>query len=394
MENRFSDTKTAFELKSQSELNWAYWLFKLIGNNALINMGTALTNFSLKLRLPVEGMIRSTVFNQFCGGVSEQDCLPVIQKMHNKGVGSVLDYSVEGKDDEASLEATFQKTMETIDFGNQHRNDGIPIVVFKPTGFGRFAIFQKITEGKNLTADEEKEWEKIKQRFDAACKKAYEYKLPILVDAEESWMQTAADDLVEEMMRKYNKEEAIVYNTLQMYRHDRLPYLKGLYERAVADGFYIGVKVVRGAYMEKENERAAEQGYPTPICASKQATDDNYNAVVTYIIEHIDRIALFAGTHNEESAALIMDLMAKKGLAKNDKRVWIAQLYGMSDHISFNASKEGYNVAKYLPFGPVREVMPYLIRRAEENTSVAGQTGRELTLLSAEKKRRKTEKNS
>lgn len=394
MENRFSDTKTAFELKSQSELNWAYWLFKLIGNNALINMGTALTNFSLKLRLPVEGMIRSTVFNQFCGGVSEQDCLPVIQKMHNKGVGSVLDYSVEGKDDEASLEATFQKTMETIDFGNQHRNDGIPIVVFKPTGFGRFAIFQKITEGKNLTADEEKEWEKIKQRFDAACKKAYEYKLPILVDAEESWMQTAADNLVEEMMRKYNKEEAIVYNTLQMYRHDRLPYLKGLYERAVADGFYIGVKVVRGAYMEKENERAAEQGYPTPICASKQATDDNYNAVVTYIIEHIDRIALFAGTHNEESAALIMDLMAKKGLAKNDKRVWIAQLYGMSDHISFNASKEGYNVAKYLPFGPVREVMPYLIRRAEENTSVAGQTGRELTLLSAEKKRRKTEKNS
>ena len=394
MENRFSDTKTAFELKSQSELNWAYWLFKLIGNNALINMGTALTNFSLKLRLPVEGMIRSTVFNQFCGGISEQDCLPVIQKMHNKGVGSVLDYSVEGKDDEASLEATFQKTMETIDFGNQHRNDGIPIVVFKPTGFGRFAIFQKITEGKSLTADEEKEWEKIKQRFDAACKKAYEYKLPILVDAEESWMQTAADDLVEEMMRKYNKEEAIVYNTLQMYRHDRLPYLKGLYERAVADGFYIGVKVVRGAYMEKENERAAEQGYPTPICASKQATDDNYNAVVTYIIEHIDRIALFAGTHNEESAALIMDLMAKKVLAKDDKRDWIAQLYCMRDHKRFKASKEGYNVAKYLPFGPVREVMPYLIRRAEENTSVAGQTGRELTLLSAEKKRRKTEKNS
>ena len=392
MENRFSDTKTAFELKSQSELNWAYWLFKLIGNNALINMGTALTNFSLKLRLPVEGMIRSTVFNQFCGGVSEQDCLPVIQKMHNKGVGSVLDYSVEGKDDEASLEATFQKTMETIDFGNQHRNDGIPIVVFKTTGFGRFAIFQKITEGKSLTTDEEKEWEKIKQRFDAACKKAYEYKLPILVDAEESWMQTAADDLVEEMMRKYNKEEAIVYNTLQMYRHDRLPYLKGLYERAVADGFYIGVKVVRGAYMEKENERAAEQGYPTPICPNKQATDDNYNAVVRYIIEHIDRIALFAGTHNEESAALVMDLMKEKGLQPNDKRIWIAQLYGMSDHISFNASKEGYNVAKYLPFGPVREVMPYLIRRAEENTSVAGQTGRELSLLRAEKKRRSQEK--
>ena len=389
MGTQFNDTKTAFELKSDSELNWAYWLFKMIGNNTLINVGTALTNFSLKLHLPVEGMIRSTVFNQFCGGISEQDCLPVIKKMHEKGVGSVLDYSVEGKDDEASLEATFKKTMETIDFGNKHRNDGIPIVVFKPTGFGRFAVFQKVTEGKELTEGEKKEWERIKERFDAACKKAYEYNIPILVDAEESWMQTAADDLVEEMMLKYNKEEPIVYNTLQMYRHDRLPYLKELYERAVDKGFYIGVKIVRGAYMEKENERAAELGYPTPICPSKQATDDNYNAVVRYIIDHIDRIALFAGTHNEESAALVMDLMHKKGLQPNDKRVWIAQLYGMSDHISFNASKEGYNVAKYLPFGPVREVMPYLIRRAEENTSVAGQTGRELTLLKAEKKRRK-----
>lgn len=391
MENRFADTKTAFALKSQSELNWAYWLFKLIGSPTLTKVGTALTNFSLKMRLPVEGLIKRTVFKQFCGGISEQDCLPVIKKMHEKGVGSVLDYSVEGKEDEASLEATFKKTMETIDFGNAHRNEGIPIVVFKPTGFGRFAIFQKITEREPLTAEEEKEWERIKERFDAACKKAYEYKIPILVDAEESWMQTAADDLVEEMMRKYNKEEAVVYNTLQMYRHDRLPYLKGLYERAVADGFYIGVKIVRGAYMEKENERAAQKGYPTPICANKQATDDNYNAVVTYILDHIDRIALFAGTHNEQSTALIMNLMKEKGLQPNDKRVWIAQLYGMSDHISFNASEEGYNVAKYLPFGPVREVMPYLIRRAEENTSVAGQTGRELSLLSAEKKRRKEE---
>ena len=392
MSTRFSDTQTAFALKSQSELNWAYRLFNLIGSNTLTRVGTALTNFSLKLRLPVEGLIKRTVFKQFCGGISEQDCLPVIKKMHQKGVGSVLDYSVEGKDEESSIEATFEKTMETIDFGNLHRDEGIPIVVFKPTGFGRFAIFQKITENKPLTDEEAKEWERIKARFDAACKRAYEYKIPILVDAEESWMQTAADDLVEEMMEKYNKEEPIVYNTLQMYRHDRLPYLKGLYERAVNKGFYIGVKIVRGAYMEKENERAAEQGYPTPICPNKQATDDNYNAVVRYIIEHIDRIALFAGTHNEESAALVMDLMKEKGLQPNDKRIWIAQLYGMSDHISFNASKEGYNVAKYLPFGPVREVMPYLIRRAEENTSVAGQTGRELSLLRAEKKRRSQEK--
>ena len=309
--------------------------------------------------------------------------------MKEKGVGSVLDYSVEGKDDETSLEATFEKTMEIIDFANQHRNEGIPIVVFKPTGFGRFAIFQKITEKKALTTIEEQEWERVKARFDIACKRAYEYKIPILVDAEESWMQTAADDLVEEMMKKYNKEEPIVYGTLQMYRNDRFPYLKSLYERALQNGFYIGMKIVRGAYMEKENERALEQGYPTPICPTKQATDENYNTVIRYIFDHIDRISLFAGTHNEESAALVIDLMKEKGLQPNDKRVWIAQLYGMSDHISFNTSKEGYNVAKYLPFGPVREVMPYLIRRAEENTSVAGQTSRELALLSMEKKRRK-----
>ncbi len=392
MSTRFSDTKTAFALKDNFELGRAYWLFQFIGNNTLIGVGTSLTNLSLKLHLPVEWLIRKTVFNQFCGGISEGDCKPVIKKMFEKGVSSVLDYSVEGKEDEASFEATFKKTMEIIDFVHQNRNEGTPFAVFKPTGFGKISIYQKVSEKQTLTNEEQKAWERIVERFDQACGKAASYKLPIMIDAEESWMQDAADDLVEQMMRKYNREEPIVYNTLQMYRHDRLPYLQKLHERAVADGFYIGVKVVRGAYMEKENERALEKGYPTPICASKQATDENYDAIISYILERIDRISLFAGTHNEKSSALVMDLMDKKGLKHNDKRVWLAQLYGMSDHISFNAAKLGYNVAKYLPFGPVREVMPYLIRRAQENTSVAGQMGRELTLLKQEHKRRKNEK--
>ncbi|ATA67320.1 proline dehydrogenase [Capnocytophaga cynodegmi] len=392
MATRFSDTKTAFALKDNFELGRAYWLFRFIGNNSLISIGTALTNFSLKLHLPVEWLIRKTVFNQFCGGVSEEDCKPVIKKMYEKGVSSVLDYSVEGKEDEASFEATFRKTMEIIDFVHQNRNIGTPFAVFKPTGFGKISIYQKISEKQPLTEEEQKAWERIVERFDQTCGKAAAYKLPIMIDAEESWMQTAADDLIEKMMEKYNREEAIVYNTLQMYRHDRLPYLKELHQRAIINGFYIGVKVVRGAYMEKENKRAIEKGYPTPICASKQATDDNYNAAIKYILEHTDRISLFAGTHNEKSSALVMDLMNEKGLNHNDKRVWIAQLYGMSDHISFNAAKLGYNVAKYLPFGPVREVMPYLIRRAQENTSVAGQMGRELSLLMQEHNRRKKEK--
>ncbi|MFJ1262791.1 proline dehydrogenase family protein [Capnocytophaga canis] len=392
MATRFSDTQTAFALKDNFELGRAYWLFRFIGNNSLIGIGTTMTNLSLKLRLPVEWLIRKTVFNQFCGGVSEENCKPVIQKMYEKGVSSILDYSVEGKEDEASFEATFKKTMEIIDFVHENRKQGTPFAVFKPTGFGKIDIYQKISEKQQLTDEEQQAWERIVERFDQACGKAASYKLPIMIDAEESWMQDAADQLIEQMMQKYNKDEAIVYNTLQMYRHDRLDYLKGLHQRAIENGFYIGVKVVRGAYMEKENARAQEKGYISPICISKQATDDNYNSAIVYILEHIDRISLFAGTHNEKSTGLVMDLVEEKGLKHNDKRIWLAQLYGMSDHISFNAAKMGYNVAKYLPFGPVREVMPYLIRRAQENTSVAGQTGRELTLLKREYDRRKKQK--
>ncbi|GJQ04989.1 proline dehydrogenase family protein [Capnocytophaga canimorsus] len=390
MKSIFNDTKTAFSLKNNFELGRAYWLFRFMGNNTLISIGTALTNFSLKMYLPVEWLIKKTVFNQFCGGISQQDCEKVIENMYEKGVSSVLDYSVEGKAEESSFDDTLSKTLETIEFSKNH--SGVPFAVFKPTGFGKFAIFQKITEKKPLTLEEQQAWERIVARFDKACSKAAELGIPIMIDAEESWMQTAADDLAEQMMRKYNKEKTIVYNTLQMYRHDRLAYLKQLHDRAIADNFYIGLKIVRGAYMEKENERAKENNYLSPICASKPATDENYNAAIRYILEHIDRIALFAGTHNEDSSALILNLMKEKGLNTHDSRIWLGQLYGMSDHISFNVAKLGYNTAKYLPFGPVREVMPYLIRRAQENTSVAGQMGRELTLLKKEYNRRKTEK--
>lgn len=390
MSTIFNDTKTAFSLKNNFELGRAYWLFRFMGNNTLIAVGTALTNFSLKLHLPVEWLIKKTVFNQFCGGVSEKDCTEVIRNMYEKGVGSVLDYSVEGKEEEKSFDDTLATTLGTIEFSQ--KNKGVPFAVFKPTGFGKFAIFQKITEHIPLNEEEKQAWQRIKNRFDVACKTAWQAGLPIMVDAEESWMQSAADDLVEEMMHKYNTEKAVVYNTLQMYRHDRLDYLKKLRQRAEENGFFVGVKVVRGAYMEKENERAEEKGYPSPICPSKQATDENYNNAISYIFEHIDRISLFAGTHNEKSSELVLNSIKGKGLDKKDARVWLGQLYGMSDHISFNVGKLGYNTAKYLPFGPVREVMPYLIRRAEENTSVAGQMGRELQLLQKEHQRRKKEK--
>ena len=390
MEKRtlFDNTETAFVLKSDSELERAYFLFKMIANEPLVRIGTAVTNFALKAHLPVQGLIRATVFDHFCGGVDEEDCMPVIEKMYAKGkVSSVLDYSVEGKEEEEQFDHVLNKTLEILDFVDQ--KDAIPFGVFKPTGFGRFLIWQKKTEGTPLTAEEQKEWDRIEERFDIVCKKAYDCDVPLLIDGEESWMQDAADELVAKMMRKYNKEKAIVYNTLQLYRHDRLDYLKKLHEEARVYDYKIGMKIVRGAYMEKENDRAAEKGYPTPICESKEATDHNFNTTLNYILQNINEISVFIGTHNEESSYEAIELMEQQGIAKNDPRVWLGQLFGMSDHISFNLAAEGYNVAKYLPFGPVKDVMPYLIRRAEENTSVAGQTTRELDLLSKERKRRK-----
>ena len=387
MNTLFNNTEVAFALKSDTELERAYFLFKLIDSQPLVKIGTAVTNFALKAHLPVEGLIRSTVFDHFCGGVNEVDCLRVVDKMYTKGVSSVLDYSVEGKEEEAQFDAALNMTLKTIEFARER--EAIPFAVFKPTGFGRLALYEKVGDKAHLTENEQKEWNRVIERFDIACKTAFEKDVLLLIDAEESWMQDAADAIVTDMMRKYNKQKTIVFNTLQMYRWDRLDYLKNLHEQAKSEGFYIGMKLVRGAYMEKENDRATERGLKSPICVSKEATDINYDAAVLYMIDNINKMAIFAGTHNEESSYKLMQLMQEKGIAKNDKRIFFGQLLGMSDNISFNLASEGYNVAKYLPFGPVRDVMPYLIRRAEENTSVAGQTSRELTLIKKEKERRK-----
>ena len=387
MNKIFDNTQVAFSLKSDTELERAYFLFKLIASQPLVKIGTAVTNFALKAHLPVEGVIRSTVFDHFCGGVNEVDCLKVVDKMYTKGVSSVLDYSVEGKEEETQFDAALEMTLKTIEFARER--EAIPFAVFKPTGFGRLDLYEKVGEKAVLTVAEQEEWSRVIARFDLACKTAYEKDVLLLIDAEESWMQDAADAIVTDMMRKYNKQKAIVFNTLQMYRWDRLDYLKQLHEQAKTEGFYIGMKLVRGAYMEKENERAAERGLKSPICISKEATDINYDAAVLYMVENIDKMAIFAGTHNEESSYKLMRLLEEKGITKDDKRIFFGQLLGMSDNISFNLAENKYNVAKYLPFGPVRDVMPYLIRRAEENTSVAGQTSRELTLIKKEKERRK-----
>ena len=389
MKSIFEDTQIAFAVKTDTELERAYFLFKMIKREPLVRIGTAITNFALKAHLPVEHLIRATVFDHFCGGITEPDCMPTIDKMFTKKVHSVLDYSVEGKETEEQFDLAMDKTLKILDFVKE--KESIPFAVFKPTGFGRFEVYRKITENEPLSDKEKEEWSRIEARYHKVARKAYDNDVPLLIDAEESWMQTAADDLIEELMVKYNKNRVIVFGTLQMYRWDRLEYLINLHQRAKEQGFYIGMKLVRGAYMEKERERADKKGYKSPICKTKQRTDDNFDAAILYMMEN-EKMGVFAGTHNENSSARLIELAEKNNIAVDDNRMWFGQLYGMSDHISYNLAAKGYNVAKYLPFGPVRDVMPYLMRRAEENTSVAGQTNRELELLKTERRRRKLTK--
>ncbi|MBO0353133.1 proline dehydrogenase family protein [Muricauda ruestringensis] len=389
MRPNFENTAIAFELKSDSQLERAYFLFKMISIEPLVKIGTALTNVAIKAHLPVEGLIRTTVFDHFCGGVNEKDCLPIIDNMYGNGVYSVLDYSAEGKSVDNQFDFAMEKTLEILDFVKE--KDALPFAVFKPTGFGRFKLFEKVTAGTKLTEEEQAEWGRIVNRFEKVCQKAHNLDVSLLIDAEESWMQDAADDLVLNMMRKYNKEKAVVFNTFQMYRWDRMGYIIKLHETAKEEGFKIGAKVVRGAYMEKENDRADDKGYESPICKSKRLTDENFDAAIDYMMEHLEYFTIFAGTHNEQSTLKLVDLMEEKQVSPDDSRIWFGQLFGMSDHITYNLAAHGYSSVKYIPYGPVRDVMPYLIRRAEENTSVAGQTSRELTLITKERKRRKME---
>lgn len=382
----FNDTKHAFVLKSDEDLKRALFLFSMMNVPYFVPVSTALTNFALNIKLPIEPLVKATIFKQFCGGVSQDDCMPLVKKMHKENVYTVLDYSVEGKESEEEFDKAANTKIEIIKYASGVKE--IPFAVAKPTGLGRFEIWEKVTANDTLTDEEQAEWERIKARFEKVCQAAYDYDTKLLIDAEESWMQDAADNLIEDMMRKFNKEKAIIFNTLQCYRWDRLSYVKAIHERAQEEGFKLGFKTVRGAYMEKENARAKKHGYPTPICEDKEATDVNFNAVMCYCIDNVEDISQFIGTHNEVSSYMALQLMNQKDLHLSDDRIWFGQLYGMSDHISFNLGRENANAIKLMPFGPIKDVIPYLIRRAQENSSVQGQTGRELALLREEKHRR------
>ena len=384
----FDNTKIGFDLKSDFELKRALFLFKVISNSTITKIGTSL----LKLYSSIwflffkqydifSAIFLEQIYRQFCAGLDHKTSMKTVNKLFSKNVYSYLHYSVEGGKNDASFDIHCQSVINSIEFASTKKN--LPFTVFKPTAIGRITEYEKSDVNQS-----------IYNRFDRICKIAFEKNIKILIDAEESWVQDSIDNLVEMMMKKYNKENTIVFNTVQMYRHDRLDYLKTLLESAKKNNFKIGVKLVRGAYIEKENKRAKSLKYESPICVSKQATDANFDKGVDYILSNLNVFSLFCGTHNEESLYKIIDTIKYKRLEKKSNKIWLAQLYGMSDHITFNLANENFNVIKYLPWGPINQVIPYLIRRAEENASVKGQTSRELSLIRNEISRRKKVKKT
>ena len=384
----FENTEIAFRSKNDADLNRAFWLFKIIGNPSVVKFGKWATNLALSISLPIDPIIKKTIFKQFCGGTTIQDCEQTIQQLSSYNIGTILDYSVEGKIKEEDFEKTTDEIIATI--VRASKDTKIPYAVFKVTGIATFSLLEKANSIENeLTENEKKSFASIVSRVDRICKSGFDCGIPVFIDAEESWIQDTIDRLTQTMMAKYNKEKAIVFNTIQMYRHDRLDFLMKVIHDSKINGYHYGIKLVRGAYMEKERARALQMNYPSPIQPNKESTDNDYNKALSVILESFNHLSLCAGTHNEESSLLLTELLEKFNVNKDNQRIYFAQLLGMSDHISYNLSSEGFNVAKYVPYGPIKEVLPYLLRRADENTSVAGQTSRELSLLSKEKERRK-----
>ncbi len=406
----FDNTEFAFEYKTDKQLKKASFLFSLMGKPWLVKMGTRLAPWSIRAGLPMNGIIRNTIFSQFVGGETLDETAQVAKKLGDYHVQVILDYGVEGKEGEENFDHACEEFIRVINYAGTQSNTLpagrlVPFMSVKVTGFARFSLLEKLdammhngegtlmkkylTAIDSLTADEKEEWHKVRHRMMRVCEAGLEKKIGVLIDAEETWIQDPVDALTILMMDTFNKERAVVYNTLQHYRHDRLKFLKDSYEAAVERKFILGAKLVRGAYMEKERKRAEEKGYPSPIQPDKESSDRDYNAGVEFCIEHLDRIALIVASHNEYSNLLATELLRKKGLPLDHPNVHWSQLYGMSDNITFNLAHAGCSVSKYLPFGPIKDVIPYLMRRAQENTSVKGQTGRELGLIKKELQRRK-----
>jgi proline dehydrogenase len=381
----FENLEVAFASKSNAELRKMYLIFATLNNNLVSSIGIKLANLAFQLHLPIKGILKQTMFGHFCGGETIAESVLACRKLANFGVHSILDLSVEGKGDEASFEATTEEIYQTL--VESAKTDYMPFGVFKVTGLGDYRILEKIQANQALTPAEQEAFARLEGRVDRLCKTAHDLGLKILVDAEESWFQNVIDDLAYAAMTKYNSSRCVVYNTYQMYRHDSLARLKQAHQVAQEQGYLFGAKPVRGAYMEKERARAQAEGYVDPIQPNKAATDRDYDAAIHYSVEN--HIHLVCATHNEKSSVALTELMDIHGIAADSELVFFSQLYGMSDSISYNLAKSGYRVVKYVPYGPVEKVMPYLSRRASENSSIAGQSSREFELVRKEMTRRR-----
>jgi proline dehydrogenase len=383
----FEDTRTAFSIKSDRDLRRADGLFKLISYPILVKIANPFIRVCSILGIPIGWIVKPTAFKHFVGGETLDACQPAVDKLKTANVYSILDYSVEGKESDKAIEAALQETLRAVRHAGN--NPDIPFAVFKPTAFGNNRALEILSGASVPGKDVMEEGEKFKSRIDQLCKTAFDNDIPIMIDAEDTFYQNFIDQVVMDMMRKYNYKKAIVFNTYQMYRHDRIGVLEADISAARKEKFFLGAKFVRGAYMERERERARKFRYLDPIQPDKESTDRDYNLALKISLDHLDVVSIFNGTHNEFSSMYLAELMIERKIDPSDNRVWFSQLYGMSEHISFNLAAAGFNVAKYVPYGPVRFVLPYLMRRVEENTSVKGQTGRELALIRKERNRRK-----
>jgi len=386
----FENTTVAFQSKTNAELKETYFLFSVMNLPWLVKLGTWSLILALKLHFPIKKFIKNTIFSHFCGGESITDVQPTIDKLGESGIYTILDFSAEGGENESEFDKTAEEQLRIIEYAS--KSDKLPFTVMKISGVASNEILEKVQRKENLIDQEEEAYQRVKNRVKSICQKSYDLNVRLMIDAEETWIQEPIDELVYEMMAKYNKGKPVIWNTYQMYCMDMLGNLKRAHHYATTHGYWLGAKLVRGAYMEKEREMAEVNGYADPIQPNKEATDKDYNTGLKFCLDNKQRVALFAGTHNEYSSLYLATLMEKYGLKKNDPNFWFGQLYGMSDNISFTLAKEGFNVAKYVPYGPLEKVLPYLFRRAEENTSIAGQSSREYLLVKNELKRRKQEK--
>lgn len=383
----FTNTEIAFAYKSDEELSKSARMFGLMNKHWLVGLGSKLGVAAIKMHLPfVEGIVKNTIYEQFCGGTTLLESMRTIEKLQKFGVSTILDYGAEAKEKEEDFNHTMNETIRAIEFAS--RTPGVPMVSTKLTGMGRFGLLEAIQRGDVLSAEERAEYKNVLKRVDSVCYVASQKRVGLYIDAEETWIQDTINHLVNLMMKRYNRERVVVYNTFQMYRTDQLKYLMNSYNQAKKEGYMLGAKLVRGAYMEKERERAARMGYPSPIHPTKDATDDAFDTGMRFCVDHYEDIASCNASHNANSAFVQAELIAKRKIPRDHPHLWFSQLYGMSDNLTFNLAKSGFNVAKYVPYGPVREVVPYLIRRAQENTSVTGDMTREHQLVISEMKRR------